>query len=323
MPAPERAICVRVSGEAFRFGYQLGSGDADQLRANARAAEAAGFDVIHTFDHVGELWPPLAPLAAVASITDRVRLCPLVINNDFHHPVHLAREIAALDHFTSGRMELGLGAGHSFTEYEAIGASFDAPALRKARMCEAVEIIRRLFDGDTVSFSGEHYQLRDVRIYKPLQARLPILVGVNGQTALRHAAHHADTIGLTMFGRTLDDGQRHETRWEVDRLDRTVAFIKEAVNRRSTPVELHALVQAVIVTDDRQAAAESVAQSGWAPSADDALHTPFLAIGTHSEIAEHLLACRDRWGISYFTVRDLDAFMPVVERLRDSERAAP
>ena len=305
-----------VSSELFRFGYQLGSGDADQLFANARAAEHAGFDVIHTFDHVGEVWPPLAPLMAVASVTRSVRLCPLVVNNDFHHPVHLAREIAALDHLTGGRMELGLGAGHSFTEYEAIGASFDAPPMRKARMCEAVEIIRRLFDGDTVSFSGEHYQLRDVRITKALQTHLPILVGVNGRTALRHAARHADTIGLTMLGRTLADGQRHETRWEADRLDRTIAFMREAATGRPTPLELHALVQAIIVTDDRQAAAETVARNGWTPTGDDALRTPFLAIGTHSEIAEHLLACRERWGISYFTVRDIDAFAPVIQRLK-------
>ena len=312
-----------VSVEAFRFGYQLGSGNADQLLANAQAAEAAGFDVIHTFDHVGELWPPLAPLAAIASVTRGIRLCPLVINNDFHHPVHLAREIAALDHFTGGRMELGLGAGHSFTEYEAIGAPFDSPAIRKARMCEAVEIIRRLFDGDTVSFSGAHYQLRGVRIRSALQSRLPILVGVNGRKALAHAARHADTIGLTMLGRTLDDGQRHETRWEVDRLDRTVAFIKEEANGRSTPLGLHALVQAVIVTDDRKSAAEHASRSGWTPSVDDALRTPFLAIGTHAEIAEHLLACRKRWGINYFTVRDIDAFAPVIQGLRSDERIAP
>jgi probable F420-dependent oxidoreductase len=312
-----------VRGEAFRFGYQLGSGDVDQLLADARAAEAAGFDVIHTFDHVGEWWPPLAPLAAIASVTDRIRLCPLVINNDFHHPVHLAREISALDHFTGGRMELGVGAGHSFTEYEAIGAPFDSPAIRKARMCEAVEIMRRLFDGDAVSFSGAYYELSNVRIRRALQARLPILVGVNGRNALAHAARHADTIGLTMLGRTLDDGQRHETRWDVDRLDRTVAFIRDAVNGRSTPLELHALVQAVIVTSDRRSAAENAAHAGWTLSADDALRTPFLAIGTHSEIAEHLLTCRERWGINYFTVRDIDAFAPVIEELRHDEPITP
>jgi probable F420-dependent oxidoreductase len=308
-----------VSGETFRFGYQLDSGNADHVLANARAAEDAGFDVVHTFDHVGELWPPLAPLAAIASVTERIRLCPLVINNDFRHPVQLAREIAALDHFTGGRMELGLGAGHSFTEYEAIGLPFDAPATRKARMCEAVEVIRCLFDSDTVSFSGTHYQLHDVRIRRPLQSRLPILVGVHGRNTLAHAARHADTIGLTMLGRTLDDGQRHETRWEVDRLDRTVAFIREEASNRSTPLELHALIQAVIVTNDRKSAAESVAQSGWTSSADDALRTPFLAIGTHSEIAEHLQTCRARWGINYFTVRDIGAFSPVIQDLRDGD----
>jgi alkanesulfonate monooxygenase SsuD/methylene tetrahydromethanopterin reductase-like flavin-dependent oxidoreductase (luciferase family) len=99
----------------FRFGYQFGSGSASELRAGAVAAEAAGFDVFHTSDHVGESWPPLAPLMAVAAVTTRMRLCPLVVNNDLRHPVQLAREVAALDHLTGGRMELGLGAGHSFT----------------------------------------------------------------------------------------------------------------------------------------------------------------------------------------------------------------
>ncbi len=301
---------------AFRFGYQVGSCDADELCANAVAAEVAGFDVIHTWDHVGDEWSPLAPLVAIASVTERIRLCPLVVNNDFHHPVHLAREVAAIDHLTGGRVELGIGAGHSFTEYDAIGAAFDPPAIRKARMAEAVEILRRLLDGEAVSFSGDHYQLRDVRTKRSRQDHLPILVGVNGRTALSHAARHADTVGLTMLGRTLADGQRHETRWEADRLDRTTTFIHEQARDRPAPPELHALVQAVIVTDGREEAAVRVVRDRWAPTLDDALATPFLALGTHEEIAEHLLACRARWGISYFSVRDIDSFAPVIERLR-------
>ena len=163
-------------------------------------AEAAGFDVIHTSDHVDADWPPLAPLAViVAQATTRIRLCPLVVNNDFRHPVHLAREVAALDHLTNGRMELGLGAGHAFTEYEALGLAFDAPRTWKARLSEALEVLRGLL-GETVSFAGEHYHLRDVRTMRSVQQRLPILVGVNGQRALRHAARHADTVGLTMLG---------------------------------------------------------------------------------------------------------------------------
>ncbi len=302
----------------FRFGYQVGSGDADALRASAAGAEAAGFDVIHTYDHVGDGWSPLVPLMAMASVTQRVRLCPLVVNNDFRHPVHLAREIAALDHLTGGRVELGIGAGHAFTEYDAIGARLDPPAVRKARLAEAVEILRRLLDGEAVSFSGRHYQLVEVRTQRSRQDHLPLLVGVNGRAALAHAAQHADVIGLTMLGRTLADGQRHETHWEADRLDRTVTFINEhARDHRFRPPELHALVQAIIVTDQRDRAASELVRQGWVPTLDDALATPFLAIGTHDEIAEHLLACRERWGITYFSVRDIESFAPVIERVRD------
>ena len=301
----------------FRFGYQMNVAGADELITAARAAEAAGFDVVHTSDHVSEGWSPLAPLVAVAAATERVRLCPLVLNNDFHHPVHLAREVAAIDHLTGGRIELGIGAGHSFTEYEAIGLRFDPPAVRKARMGESVEILHRLLDGEEVSWHGDHYELRAVRTMRSCQDHLPILVGVNGRATLAHAARHADIVGFTMFGPTLPDGQRHETRWEADRLDRTVAFVDEQARGRSAPIEKHALIQAVVVTDDRQGTAAEFVARGVAPTVDDALATPFLAIGNHDDIADHLRTCRDRWGISYFTVRDVESFSPVIERLRN------
>jgi alkanesulfonate monooxygenase SsuD/methylene tetrahydromethanopterin reductase-like flavin-dependent oxidoreductase (luciferase family) len=220
-------------------------------------------------------------------------------------------------------MELGLGAGHSFTEYEAIGVPFDAPAVRKARLSEAIEILRHLLDGEMVSFAGEHYHLRDVRTMRSLQSHLPIMAGVNGRRALTHAARHADVIGLTGLGRTLADGQRHETRWGSDRIDRVVALITDAAKGRPEPPELHALVQAVIVTDDREAAAANVTRSGWTQTPEDALNTPFLAIGTHIEIAEHLRACRSRWGIAYFSVRDVESFAPVIEHLGRRTDTAP
>jgi len=312
-----------VSGRPFRFGYQLGAGAANELLASAVSAEAAGFDVVHTFDHVGDDWPPFAPLLAVAGVTKRIRLCPLVVNNDFRHPVHVAREVAALDHLTGGRIEIGVGAGHSFTEYNAIGVQFDASAVRKARLSEAIQILRRLLDGETVSFAGEHYELRDVRTMRSLQEHLPIMVGVNGRAALAHAACHADVVGLTGLGRTLPDGQRHETRWEPERLDRVVALINRAAKGRSRPPELHALVQVVVVTDDREAAAVKIARALTTLTVEDALNTPFLALGTHAEIAEHLRACRSRWGISYFSVREVESFAPVITHLSDGTPTAP
>jgi probable F420-dependent oxidoreductase len=300
----------------FRFGLQVRPASADELRETARAAEAAGFDVLSTADHVSEGWAPLIPLLAATDCTMRLRVCPLVLNNDFHHPVHLAREVASLDHLSGGRFELGIGAGHAFTEYAAIGQCFDPPVVRKARLAEAVDVLRRLLDGEAVTHKGVHYQLDNVRTKRALQPHLPFLVAVNGRQALAHAARSADIIGLFGLGRTLEDGQRHEVRWQAERLDRTVRYIREQAGERFDELELNALVQVVTVTDDRRAAAEEVANRIETLDVEDALVTPFLALGSHDEIAEHLRMCRERWGISYFTVRDVEGFAPVIARLR-------
>ena len=303
----------------FRFGVQMRSGSAEEVRELAGRAEAAGFDVFHTWDHVVDGWATLAPLLAVADCTTRLRVCPLVLNNDFHHPVHLARELASIDHLSGGRLEVGIGAGHAFTEYAAIGQAFDPPGVRKGRLAEAVHILRRLLDGEEVTFRGSHYQLQGVRTMRARQQHVPILVAVNGRSALAHAARYADIIGLAMLGRTLEDGHRHEVCWEPERLDRTVAFIREQAGPRFADLELNALVQRVVVTDDRVGAAREVCEPVAGLRLEDALATPFLALGTHDDIAQHLLDCRERWGISYFSVREVESFAPVIERLRRIE----
>jgi probable F420-dependent oxidoreductase len=298
-------------------------GSAEAVREVAGRAEAAGFDVFHTWDHVVDGWAPLAPLLAAADCTSRLRVCPLVLNNDFHHPVHLARELASIDHLSGGRLEVGIGAGHAFTEYAAVGQAFDPPGVRKARLAEAVVILRRLLDGSEVTFEGEHYRLKGVRTMRARQPHVPMLVAVNGRRALAHAARHADIIGLAMLGRTLEDGQRHEVRWDPERLDRTVAFIREQAGAaRFAELELNALVQRVVVTDDRVGAARELCETVVGLRLEDALVTPFLALGTYDEIARHLLACREQWGISYFSVRELEGFAPVIERLRRADAGA-
>lgn len=107
-------------------------------------------------------------------------------------------------------------------------------------------------------------------------------------------------------------------RWQPQRIDATVRVVQEAAAAAGRPLpELQALVQVVTITKDRRAAAEELAAGVEGLSVDDALTAPFLALGTHDEIADHLLDCRHRWGISYFSVRDVEAFAPVIERLQD------
>ena len=85
---------------AFRFGFQFRTGTADELRDQARRAEAACFDLVCSWEHVTDGWTALLPLLAMAEAAPTLRVCPMVINNDFHHPVHLAGEIASLEPVT-------------------------------------------------------------------------------------------------------------------------------------------------------------------------------------------------------------------------------
>ena len=95
-----------------------------------------------------------------------------------------------------------------------------------------------------------------------------------------------------------------------------MAHVRDAAAAAGTDPTLHAFVQQVVLTDDRDAVARDLVARGVVPTVEDALATPFLAFGTHAQIAGHLHECRERWGITYFSVRDLDAFAPVIDRLR-------
>ena len=299
----------------FRFGLQATAEDPLELVRAARAAEDAGFDIFQVGDHVGLESAALVTLSAAALATTRIGLGTLVLNNDLHHPVTLAQNLASLDRISGGRLEVGLGAGHSFTEYAAMGIAFDPPAVRKARLAEAVEIVSALLTGRPFSFEGRYYRIDEATTPAAAQSTVPLLVGVSGEAALAHAARHADIVALTMLGRTLPDGQHHEVRWEAGRLDATMGWIRTAAGGRWPSLEIHALVQMVVVTDDRMGAAEAVARrTGMA--VPDILASPFVCLGTHEEMAAHLLACRARWGISYFTVRDINAFAPVMPLVR-------
>jgi alkanesulfonate monooxygenase SsuD/methylene tetrahydromethanopterin reductase-like flavin-dependent oxidoreductase (luciferase family) len=87
-----------------------------------------------------------------------------VLNNDMRNPVQLAWEAATLDRLSGGRFELGLGAGHTAQEYGATGVGFDEPRCSKARLMESVEVIRRLVDGELVTYHGEHVHVDEAEI---------------------------------------------------------------------------------------------------------------------------------------------------------------
>src|SRR3954447_23143380 len=178
-----------AAARAFRFGVSIwGATTRDEWREKARRGGGAGVAVVLVADHlVDGMLSPFAAMTAAAEATEHLRVGTLVLNNDFRHPVVVAREAAAVDVLTDGRLELGIGAGHMKHEYDAVGMTFDRAGVRVARMAEAAELIRRLLDGETVSFERAHYRVTEHRCYPLPDGHVPLLIGGNGRTVLSTA----------------------------------------------------------------------------------------------------------------------------------------
>lgn len=310
-----------TSGLPFRFSLQVASaGSRREWVDLVKRADDCGFDMIVTGDHLEQCFAPLLPLAAAAEVSDRLRLGVMVLNNDYHHPSLLARDLATLDLLSDGRVEVGIGAGHSKPEYERAGLRFDDAATRVDRLEEGVIVLRQLLGGDTVTFAGEHYRLTEERCEPaPVQARIPLLVGGAGRRVHAIAARHADAVGFTGLGRVLDDGQRAKpARFSSRHVDEDVAALAVPAADRSAPLELQALVQAVVVTDDAISAAAQIAAK-YLPSLapEHLLETPYMMVGSTDELVDKLLEHRERWGFSHYTVRReaLDHLAPVIAAL--------
>ena len=141
----------------FRFAVQLRNAPSGrEWRAEARKAEALGYSTLYIPDHFTDLWGPIAAITAAAEATSTLNVGALVFDNDYRHPVVLAKEIATLDILSEGRVEFGLGAGWMATDYEQSGIALDRPGVRIERMVEALEIYRQLFTQDTATFAGKH-----------------------------------------------------------------------------------------------------------------------------------------------------------------------
>jgi probable F420-dependent oxidoreductase len=305
-----------ISGMGIRFGFQMPlEHESDPIGA-ARRAEELGFDVVLVADHIGPGVAPLSTLAAIAQETETIRLGTLVLNNDMRNPVQLAWETTTLDRLSGGRFELGLGAGHTPQEYVATDTVFDPPRHRKERLAESVEIIRRLIDGHRVDFSGDHYTIEGAQIDPAVQDHLPILVGGNGEALLSHAGAHAAIIGLQGLGRTRPNRHRHTVNWHPDWLTTQIEQVRTGAGDRFERIELNALVQVVEITHDRDSALAAICERVEGLDPHHAAQIPYLLVGSVDQIAEHILACRQRWGISYYAVRELDAFAEVITAVK-------
>lgn len=306
----------------FRFAVQLeGASTGAAWRDLARKVESLGYSTLYVPDHFGDQWAPLVAITAAAEATTTLKVGGLVLDNDYRHPVVLAKEMATLDLLSEGRLEVGLGAGWMKIDYDESGIPYDEPRVRVDRLEESVHIIEALWADGTCTFSGEHYQVTAAQgLPRPFsQPRPTLLLGGGGKRVLGFAARHADIVGVNANLRAGYVGPEVAASVTPERFAQRVEWIRDAAGDRFDQLELQVLTFVASITDDRQAMAEAVAPGfGLEPAA--ALEVPIVLVGTVDQVCDTLQERRERYGFSYYVFHhdDIEPFAPVVERLAGS-----
>jgi probable F420-dependent oxidoreductase len=220
---------IREMPRACRVGIQLPEIERHvewpELSSMARTAEAVGFDSLWVGDHLlydlpGDVsrgpWEAWTTLAALAAVTDRIEIGPLVASTSFHAPAMLAKQAATVDAISGGRLVLGLGAGWNEREYRAFGFPFDH---RVSRFEEAFTIIRTLLRDGRVDFDGVYHQVEDC-VLDPGPARPggpPLMLGSTSPRMMRIGLPHVDAwnVWWSDYGNTVDGFAAVRSRVEV------------------------------------------------------------------------------------------------------------
>ena len=285
-------------------------------RGLAQRCEDLGYSCLDIRDHFEDQFGPLVALTVAAEATSTLRVGSLVFDNDYRHPVVLAKEIATLDLASDGRVEFGLGAGWRTTDYDESGIALDPPAVRVERMLEGLTIMRELWSGEKVTFSGAHYQV-DGAQGLPRPTRVPpIVIGGGSRRILSIAGREADIVGVNPSLRSGSVGADMVAGVLPERWDERVRWVRDAAGDRIDRVELQIMTFLVEVGSPRREALERTAgMFGLAP--EIIADVPIGVAGTVDEICEQLQQRRERWGFSYIVIHEgeVDAFAPVVARL--------
>jgi probable F420-dependent oxidoreductase len=279
--------------------------DLDSWLGLARRLDSAGFRALLLGDHPGSGASPWPALGAAATVTHTLMLGTYVVQAGVREPMHVAADAATLDIVAPGRVQLGIGAGHTPREWEDLGRHRPAPSERAGRLAEFVDVIARLLHGETVTHEGRYLTLRGSRLEGlPAGGRIRLAVGGGHPQVLRAAARHGDVVGLSGLGRTLADGHYHEARWSAADLQRQLQLVRDEARQAGRAPVIEALVQVVEVTQDRDAAMQEISSRLPGASADDLARTPFALIGTHQAMAAQLRAQADEFGITSYVIRE-------------------
>lgn len=303
----------------FRFAAQISnSASAKEWAETARKVEDLGYSTLTLSDHFGDQLAPVPAMAAAAAATSTLRIGTLVFDNDYKHPLILAKEAATLDLLSEGRLEFGLGAGWMRADYEQAGLVYDPPGVRIDRFEEGLAVIKGLMADGPFSFSGKHYTIAEHEGRpKPLQRpHPPIVIGGGGKRMLSIAAREADIVSVNPDLRDGLGGAETAPNATPASTTQKVGWVKEAAGERFSDIELNVLVGFCMITDSPMSIAEAMAPAFGGITPAQALQVPICLIGSVGFMIEELQRRREEWGFSYIGIEGpWEAFAPVVSRL--------
>jgi probable F420-dependent oxidoreductase len=230
-----------------------------------------------------------------------------------------AKGAATIQLLSGGRHEFGIGAGWMQTDYDEAGMAYDRPGLRIERLDEALQIIRSMWENERTTFSGKHYQIKNIAkaAELPAGARPQILIGGGGPRVLRLAGRHADIVGINP---SLPEGKitpNSAADLAPERLDEKVREVRvgaEKAGRSFDAIELNSLTFVVAITDDPSGLREALAKNSGM-TVDQVANCPIFLTGSPAEIRDGLEKRRERYGLSYIVIQGRD--QAVVEKFAE------
>lgn len=289
-------------------------------KQSAQRAEADGYDWITVSDHVIFATAPIATMMAMAAATSTLRVSTNVLDNNFRHPVILAKEAAMIDVLSDGRLELGIGAGSLPFEHSAFLDIKEEPVgVRIRRLEEALFIIKGMWGPTSFSLRGEFYCCEPLDgLPKPVQEpHPPIRLGGFGKRLLSVGGREADIVNILLRSWPNSPSAPPATRFapaattdpnteyghmsvpiESDLIAR-IDWIRVAAGDRFDDIELELFMFACVVSDKpSETARRFIPLLG--KNVEQVLAAPDVAIGSVNFIADRLLEIRDKFGISSF-----------------------
>ncbi|ADT99309.1 LLM class F420-dependent oxidoreductase [Mycolicibacterium gilvum] len=213
-------MSIRLGLQINNFSYGTGVSDLfPTVVAQAKEADTSGFDSVFLMDHFYQLpgiGTPDQPmleaytaLGALAAATDSVHLGTLVTGNTYRNPTLLAKNITTLDVISAGRAILGIGTGWFELEHDQLGYEFGTFTDRFNKLGEALQIILPMIKGETPTFSGEYYSVKDAMANPRFREHIPLMIGGSGEKktiplAARHFDHLNVIAGFDELARKID-----------------------------------------------------------------------------------------------------------------------